>query len=144
MPVFSNIPKLSKITILNVDDDEAGRYAHSRILRKAGFMVEEAANGLDCLRIVKDLRPELVVLDINLPDVNGFDVCRRIKSDPTTSLIPVLHLSASFLDSGAKAEGLESGADAYLTEPVDARVLIATVHALLRAREAEDKLRKWG
>lgn len=126
--------------ILNVDDDEIGRYATTKILKKAGFRVIESANGLDAVRLASD--SELIVLDVNLPDISGFEVCRRIKSDPTTSHIPVLHLSATYHDTDSTEQGLEMGAEAYLTHPVEPRVLIAYVKSLLRAHSLETELVK--
>src|SRR6202000_411544 len=85
--------------------------------------------------------PDLVILDVRLPDIDGFEVCRRIKSEPATRDIPVLHLSASLVTSADKAQGLDVGADAYLIRPVEPVELIATVNALLRARRSEEALR---
>jgi len=124
------------VTILNVDDNEANRYAVSRMLRRAGFATVEAAAGLEALVKVAD-RPDLVILDVNLPDLDGFEVCRRIKADPATASIPVLHMSASYILSEDKTRGLDQGADGYLIRPVEAPELIATVRALLRVRSAE-------
>ena len=136
----------NRMTILNVDDDEASRYAVSRILRQAGFEVMEAANGAETLRLVKE-NPDLVILDVHLPDMNGFEICRRIKADPATSLMPVLMLSATYRDDQSRVRGLESGADGYLAEPVEPLVLIAYVKALLRIRQSEAELqvaaRQW-
>lgn len=126
--------------ILNVDDDEIGRYATTKILKKAGFRVIESATGFDAIRLAID--SELVVLDVNLPDISGFEVCRRIKTDPTTSHIPVLHLSATYQDTDSTEQGLDGGAEAYLTHPVEPRVLIAYVKALLRAHSLETELVK--
>ena len=123
-------------TILNVDDNEANRYAISRMLRRAGFATIEAASGEEALRAVTT-RPDLVILDVNMPDLDGFEVCRRIKADPTTASIPVLHMSASYILSEDKTRGLEEGADGYLIRPVEPPELIATVRALLRVRSAE-------
>lgn len=129
-----------KITILNVDDDEISCYAKSRMLRRAGFEVTEATTGSQALDYVKQDRPSLVLLDIGLPDINGLEVCRRIKSDPATALTLVLQVSASMVSSADKARGLEGGADAYLTEPIEPAELVATVKALLRLRQAETAL----
>jgi PAS domain S-box-containing protein len=127
-------------TILVVDDNEAERYYVARVLRKAGFEVAEAATGVDALRLATSA-PDLVTLDVRLPDLSGFEVCRRLKTDPVTRDIPVLHISASYTTPDAKAEGLDRGADGYLTHPVDPTELVATVRALLRAREAETLVR---
>jgi PAS domain S-box-containing protein len=127
-------------TILVVDDNDAERYYVCRVLSKAGFHVLEAATGKDALRLATEM-PDLVTLDVRLPDLNGFEVCRRIKADPSTRDVPVLHISASFTTPDAKAEGLDSGADGYLTHPVDPNELLATVRALLRTRQAEARVR---
>ena len=92
-------------SILVIDDNEAERYYLTRILGKAGFRVLEAATGLDGLRIAESDRPELITLDIRLPDINGFEVCRRLKSNPATRDMQVVHISASFTTPDAKAEG---------------------------------------
>jgi signal transduction histidine kinase len=128
-------------TILAVDDNEAFRYSIARRLRDAGFHVIEAATGAEALRLARE-EPVLITLDINLPDIDGFEVCRRLKSDPVTREIPVLHLSASCIGSDHKVRGLEGGADAYLTEPIDQHELVATVKALLRMREAQREARR--
>jgi signal transduction histidine kinase len=127
-------------TILAVDDNDAFRYSVARRLRDAGFQVIEAATGAEALRLARE-EPVLITLDINLPDIDGFEVCRRLKSDPVTREIPVLHLSASCVDSDHKVRGLEGGADAYLSEPIDQQELVATVKALLRMREAQREAR---
>src|SRR5581483_5899489 len=106
------------LTILNVNDDEPTRYALSRILRQAGFAVREAANGSEALTQARQ-HPDLILLDVQLPDITGFEVCRRLKADPMLADIPVIHLSAHFTHSDDKAQGLETGADAYLVHPVE-------------------------
>jgi two-component system, cell cycle sensor histidine kinase and response regulator CckA len=131
----------SSTSILVIDDNEAERYYLSRILGKAGFRVLQAATGLDGLRLAEAELPDLITLDIRLPDLNGYEVCRRLKSHPATRDIQVLHISASFTTPDAKAEGLDSGSDGYLTHPVDANELLATLRALLRARQAESRVR---
>src|SRR5579871_2677347 len=132
---------MSKALILNVDDYGPGRYSRSRALRNSGFEVLEAAAGADALKLL-DRKPELVLLDVNLPDMSGLEVCRRIKQNDETAGIIVLHMSASRLEPEDQTLGLDNGADGYLTEPVRPEVLIATVRALLRARQAEIELRE--
>ena len=123
-------------TILAVDDDEASLYLLVKTLRGAGFHVLEAPTGREALKLSLEL-PDLIVLDVNLPDIHGRDVCRMIKDSPATGSIPVLHLSASSIDSHSAARGLEGGADGYLTQPIEPEVLIATIRALLRVKRAE-------
>ena len=129
------------IVVLNVDDYEAGRYATSRVLRQAGFDVLEAGTGTEAVQLAAR-QPDLVVLDVNLPDFDGFEVCRRLKADPATSGIPILYLSALYYDLEHRIRGLEQGADAYLKQPVEPRELVATAHALLRARYVERAVRQ--
>lgn len=133
--------------ILNVDDNEAGRYAISRILRHMEFEVVEASTGEMALEVLGQESPDIILLDVNLPDISGFDVCRRIKENPGTSLIPVLMMSASLIRDRDRVRGLEGGADGYLTGPLEPEVLIATVNSLLRVRNAEEALqvqaRRW-
>lgn len=133
------MPEQHLITILHVDDNDAKRYVHTRMLKRAGFEVVEATTGTQALDLLPEIKPDLVVLDVKLPDIHGFEVCRKIKANPATASIPVLHLSASFINSEDKAQGLEGGADGYLVQPVEQRELIATVNALLRIRQAEAK-----
>ena len=132
--------KQSRI-ILVVDDNDANRYVVSRFLRQAGFEVKEAATGIDALALATE-QPDLIILDIKLPDINGFEVCQQLKAELATSLIPVLHLSASRVTSADKVQGLDGGADGYLTHPVNPLELIATVKALLRIRQTEKQLQQ--
>lgn len=128
-------------TVLVVDDTEPTRYAIARTLKAEGFRVIEAATGFQALALAQTERPDLVTLDIHLPDILGFEVCRRLKSDPCLAHIPVLQVSASFVTSKDRIHGLEGGADSYLTHPFEPAVLIATVKALLRTRELNEQLR---
>ena len=128
-------------TILNVDDNEGCRYAVTRILELNNFTVKEASSGAEALQVARTEQPDLVLLDINLPDLNGYEVCRRLKSEPLTSRIPVLHITASYMNPSDMARGLESGAENYLVEPVEPEVLIATINSILRARRAADSAR---
>src|SRR5689334_12834217 len=128
----ANLPR-----ILNVDDDPPKRLIWTRVLRANGFRVGEATTGTEALRMIKTEAPSLVLLDVNLPDISGLEVCKRIKEDPATASIPVLHISSTFWGTEDKVEGLDNGADAYLSSSENPDVVIATIRALLRAREAE-------
>lgn len=125
------------IAVLNVNDDAATRYVMTKILRRGGYEVLEAATGETALQIVHRQRPDLVLLDIKLPDTSGLEVCRRIKADPATAATLVIQTSATFASSDRKVEGLDSGAEAYLTQPIEPLELLATVRAVLRTRRAE-------
>lgn len=128
-------------TILCADDTEAQRYAVARVLRRAGYRVIEASTGRQALEMTES-GPDLVVLDVNLPDMSGIEVCRRIKSNEATARTPVLQVSATFVSTEARVAGLEGGADAYLVQPIEPDELTATVRALLRVRRADESLWK--
>src|SRR4051812_18747244 len=119
-----------------VDDTEGTRFALRRTLEAAGFSVVEGGTGESALKLARGL-PDLMILDVHLPDLSGPEVARRIKADPQTRHIPILHLSASYTEESDRVVGLESGADAYLTEPADPALVLATIHALLRSTAAE-------
>jgi len=127
--------------ILNVDDNDGARYAKTRILQSAGFDVVEASNGTDALNVVKRSSVALVLLDVKLPDINGIEVCRRIKADPDSAMVLVLQTSAALTGRADKIRGLEGGADNYLAAPIEADELIANVNALLRMRQTQSALR---
>ena len=120
--------------ILLVSHDSPQRNATARILRQAGYEVLEAATGQEALRLV-EYGPELVLLDVNLADINGFEVRRRIKANPQTSVIPVVHLSANYGTDADRIAALDEGAEACLTHPVDPLDLLATVKMCLRLKE---------
>ncbi|MGH7628718.1 MAG: response regulator [Gemmatimonadales bacterium] len=127
--------------ILVVDDNEANRYTVVRLLRKAGFTVHEAVDGRQGLEAATP-ELDLIILDIRMPELDGYEVCRRLKADPILRAIPVLHLSATYTGASDIAYGLEGGADGYLVHPVDPAVLLGTVRAFLRLRRADRALRE--
>lgn len=128
------------ITILAVDDNDALRYSLTRTLKEGGYKVMEARNGAEALRLANE-EPDLITLDVHLPDADGFEICRQLKGNPRTSHIPVLHISATFVDAEYRVRGLETGADGYLAEPISRDELLATVGALLRLKRAEREAR---
>jgi signal transduction histidine kinase len=130
---------MAEITILAVDDNDALRYSLSRTLQGGGYRVIEARTGAEALELA-DQSPDLITLDVRLPDVDGFEVCRRLKANPRTAHIPVLHISATFTDKEYRVRGLEA-ADGYLAEPISREELLATVGALLRLKQAEREAR---
>ncbi len=132
----------SDALILNVDDSDGARYAKSRILTRAGFKVIEASNGGDALLRARQDRPNLILLDVKLPDINGLEVCRQLKGGAETNTILVLQTSASCIGTADKIRALDGGADNYLVEPIEANELIANVRALLRLGQVERELRE--
>ena len=127
--------------VLNVNDNDASRYLVTRMLERAGFRVIEAATGNAALEHVRRELPHLVVLDIKLPDMTGFEVCQLIKADPRTQSVKVLQTSAVFVATEFKVQSLECGADGYLSHPFEQEELVATVRSLLRLTEVEQELR---
>jgi signal transduction histidine kinase len=126
--------------ILNVDDNEAVRYARTRVLQRAGYSVDEAKGGEEAWTKICAAPPHLVILDVRLPDVSGFTICRRIKDQFPAVL--VLQTSASFVSHGDRVRGLDSGADSYLVAPIEPEEMVASVRALMRLRRAEEQLRR--
>jgi CheY-like chemotaxis protein len=120
--------------ILHADDNAANRYVVRRSLRVAGFEVDEVATGSAALEAVASANPDLLILDVRLPDISGFEVCRRLKADAVTSRIPVVHKTAVFRDDLHRRRGLDAGADEYLTEPIEPQLLVDTVKRLLARR----------
>jgi len=133
---------MSKLTprILIADDREETRYILARILRGQGYECVEVGSGVQTLRAARSV-PDLVILDVRLPDSSGYEICRKLKSDPVTQSISILQISASFVSPEDRVRALEAGADGYLTHPVDRMVLVATVRALLRLKRAEAESR---
>jgi signal transduction histidine kinase len=127
--------------VLNVNDNDASRYVVSRMLERAGFSVIEASGGQQALDLARAALPSIVVLDIKLPDIDGLQVCRRLKEDPRTQPIKVLHTSAVYVSPEYKVQSLECGADGYLGHPFEQEELVATLRSLQRLSEAEGSLR---
>lgn len=128
-------------TILNVNDHDGARYTVSRMLARAGFDIVEARTGAEAIDFARKRQPRLVVLDMKLPDLNGLEVCRRLKADPRTGHIKVLHTSAVFVATEFKVKSLESGADGYLPHLFEQEELVAIARSLLRLGETEQNLR---
>ncbi|WP_341964338.1 response regulator [Pseudomonas sp. RC10] len=127
--------------LLIVDDNAATRYALRRRMERQGFIVAEAGTGTEGLALIAAQVPDALILDVNLPDMSGFDIVRQLRSEARTALLPVVHVSAASIQTGDIVTGLEAGADAYLVHPVDPDVLLATLRTLLRVRDTEFALR---
>ncbi|MCE7761282.1 response regulator [Pseudomonas putida] len=130
------------IRLLIVDDNVATRYALRRRLALHGYTVTEAGTGGEGLALIGSEHFDALILDVNLPDMSGFDIVRLLRARPETALLPVIHVSAASIQTGDIITGLDAGADAYLVHPVDADVLVATLRTLLRVRDTERALRE--
>jgi DNA-binding response OmpR family regulator/nitrogen-specific signal transduction histidine kinase len=130
---------MSDEIVLNVDDQEAERYVKRRDLEANGFSVVDATTGAEALRLIEKVAPAVVLLDVQLPDISGYDVCRYVKSKWPE--IMVLMTSATFTESDRRTQGLDAGADSYLVQPAEPLELAAAVNAMLRIRRSEDALR---
>jgi CheY-like chemotaxis protein len=125
------------IIVLNVDDHEPMLYARSTMLRKEGWEVLEASTGRAALDVLKKHRPHVVVLDVHLPDIDGLEICRLIKSDPRTRDIKVVQVSATVKTPLDQLRGLEQGgADIFLTEPLPRGTLLSVIERLLESGTA--------
>ncbi|MER7330733.1 MULTISPECIES: SpoIIE family protein phosphatase [unclassified Micromonospora] len=124
-------------TVLVVDDSRTKRYLLVSWLSRAGFTVLESETGGEALARVGVDPIDLVVLDVRLPDLSGFEVCERIKA--AHPAMPVIHVSAHAVDVVDRAQGLTRGADAYLAEPIEPEELVATAHAVLRYYRARQR-----
>jgi len=130
-----------KIKILIVDDDPTSRIILKKILTKVGYEIVQADCGKDGLAKVEIEKPNLVILDIDLPDMNGYEVCKLIKLNPETEYVPVLNISSYFTKDEDRIHGLECGADNFLTKPINPQVLVAIVKSMLKIQSTESKLR---
>ena len=127
----TNAPTVTDITVLNVDDNDPMRFARSAMLRGEGFTVVEAATGRAALEAMEKCNPRVVLLDVNLPDMSGLDVCRRIKSDSRWDHVRIVQTSATFSSPHDQLDGLQTGgADIYLAEPVPRGTLLSIVRRL--------------
>jgi CheY-like chemotaxis protein len=134
LKVYLPGPDSQRISILNVDDVDLHRYSISRLLSHAGFSVLEASTAHDAMRIAEESKPDLLLLDINLPDSTGYDVCRRLKCNPLTSSISVIHLTASDKGDEGLARSQQSGADLFLSHPFNPETLISHVRSVLQVK----------
>lgn len=131
-----------RCNLLVVDDNAATRYAIRRVLEQHGYSVFEAGTGGEGQTLIAEQEIDALILDVNLPDISGFDIVRQLRADDRTRLLPVIHVSAASIQTGDIITGLDAGADAYLIHPVDPDVLLATLRTLLRVRDTEHALRE--
>jgi DNA-binding response OmpR family regulator len=132
----------SDFRILVTDDDPVILSLTASVLRGAGYEVLEASTGMECLELVHAHHPDLILLDIILPDVMGLELCRQVKTDKDLQGIFVILLSGIQTSSDYQADGLNVGADGYIIKPIPNKELVARVKAMERIKRAEDALRE--
>jgi signal transduction histidine kinase len=118
-------------TVLIVDDDPTAREALVAILEGDGYELKQAKDGIQALQILKQLQPDLILLDVMMPAMDGFEVCRRIRATPPLAEVPIILLTA-LDDRDSLLKGIESGADDFLSKPPDRRELVARVRTITR------------
>ncbi len=123
-----------RLRVLNVDDVEEHRYSLSRLFAHAGFEVSEAATGTDALRIAIESKPDLILLDIHLPDGNGYEVCAALRKNPETARITVVHVTNSDFGPDSALRSANAGADAYIPFPFPPKKLVERSRELLQLR----------
>jgi signal transduction histidine kinase len=128
--------------LLIVDDNPVVLFAMTHLLKSEGFIVVEATTGRQGLDVARSEAPDLVLLDVMLPDINGMELCRQMKAGADTSQLFVVLLSSIETSPDSQVMGLEAGADGYIARPIENRELVARVQALLRIKRAESALRK--
>ena len=134
---------MQKKSILIVDDDQDIRDLLSYNLQKSGYSVNEAINGFDCLEKIKKIKPNLILLDVMMPEMDGLEVCQQIKSDPKNHDILICFLTARGEDYSQIA-ALEVGGDDYVTKPIKPKVLISRINAILRRTVKDERAVKDG
>jgi cyclic di-GMP phosphodiesterase len=132
-------PLLRCSTVLVVDDEEVVRAFLERILIREGYAVEFATDGIAALSAAGTLAPDVVLLDVTMPGLDGFEVCRRLRQDTATRLTPVIIITA-LKDRETRIKGIEAGADDFLTKPFDVLELLARVRSLIRIKQYTDDL----
>jgi CheY-like chemotaxis protein len=123
-------------TILAVDDSDAQLYFVSRVLQDAGFNVKETKSGSQSIKLAEE-NPDLIILDVKLPDLNGFEICKRLKANPKTADIPIVFLSSQHDPSDGKRRSVFLGAAEFLSYPIQPEQLTVIVNAVLAKQKAQ-------
>jgi putative two-component system response regulator len=128
-----------RATVLVVDDEAPSRQFLTRILEREGYVVKSATEGRTALQIINQTPPDVVILDVRLPEIDGFEVCRRVRVDARTRLIPIIMVTG-YDAQAERVQGLSAGADDFLGKPFDNYELLARVRSLARMKRYTDDL----
>jgi len=135
-----NLPKFDKpLNVLVVDDDQTNLLVVEKMLTPHGCLVKKAMSGQQALDLVWDELPDVILLDVMMPGMNGFEVCRKLKSGETTRLVPIIIVTA-LQEKEDRIKGIEAGCDDFLSKPIDRIELLARVHALGKVKRLNDDL----
>ncbi len=138
-PLVESAPLAANGRVLVVDDAAGNRKLVSSLLAREGYRVATASGGHEALQAIARERPDLVLLDVLMPELDGFETCRRLKSDPATCLIPVILVTA-LRQTEDKVRGIEAGADDFISKPFNQHELRARVRSLIRIKRYTDDL----
>jgi putative two-component system response regulator len=139
VPVHSEEPLPRRANVLVVDDEDGVQKYFVRLLTAEGYNVAVAADGLSALEAIANHPPDVVLLDVNIPGLSGFEVCRRVRREASTRLLPIIFVTG-LGEREQRVEGLAAGADDFLTKPVDNDELLARVRSLVRMKQFTDDL----
>jgi putative two-component system response regulator len=139
MPTTDSLRATWPATILVADDDQGARRLLRRVLEPAGYRVLEVGSGMEALEAAQAERPDLLILDITMPDIDGVEICRTIKGDPATHLTPVIHITGA-TDRPQRLRALAAGSDDFVGKPFDIEELLIRVRSLLRTKRLTDHL----
>ena len=128
--------------IMAIDDEVKNLALIEAILTPLGYEVQKVQSGKEALAKVEESPPDMILLDIMMPDMTGYEVCKRLKGEESTQIIPIVMITA-LIDKESRVRGIEAGADDFLTKPVDRIELIARVKNLLKVKEYNDSLKDW-
>ena len=126
-------------TILLVDDSETHRYALGRHLEQSGYTVLQAHTGAEALKLARSRQIDAILLDINLPDMSGFDVCERLKTDPQTQPVPIIFHSATYDTQSARAQAMDLGAASFLSYPISFEHLLSVLQGVFLNKDRRQR-----
>ncbi|HOL48617.1 MAG TPA: response regulator, partial [bacterium] len=129
-----------KFKILVIDDNEDNIFTIKTVLKRENYDVISATRGLAGIELAKKEMPDVIILDIMMPEIDGFEICKMLKADEKTKKIPVMFLSSKFQDIKSKVKGLDLGADDYLIKPFDNLELLARLRVLIRLKTALEEV----